>query len=80
MGPKGKGDFFEVVLFFDKNGELEKVEPGKNTKEYEVQWIPSLEGLNFFSATAVLYGHGSPGYTVYKTSSGYIRVRKPQKK
>jgi len=78
METKGKGDFFEVVLTFDDNGELVKVEPSKNTEGYKVEEIKSLEGLKFYSSTVLLYGHGSPGYVIYKTSTGYIKVTKPQ--
>lgn len=78
METKGKGDFFEVVLTFGDNGELVKVEPSKNTEGYKVEEIESLEGLKFYSANVLLYGHGSPGYVIYKTSTGYIKVAKPQ--
>lgn len=75
---KGNGDEFEVRLIFDDNGELADVRPLKGTKGYERIEIGTLRGKNFFSSTTVLYGHGSPGYTIYKTSSGYIQIIKPQ--
>ena len=76
--PKSKRDFFELVFFFDDDGQLEKVEPAKNTEGYTVDLIKSLDGLNFFCATTLHYGHGSPGYIVIKTSAGEIIIRKPQ--
>jgi hypothetical protein len=75
---KGNGDEFEVRLIFDDNGELADVQPGEGTEKYERIQIDTLRGKNFFSSTTVLYGHGSPGYTVYKTRSGYIIITKPQ--
>ncbi len=75
---KGNGDEFEVRLIFDDNGELADVQPVKGTEGYQRDNLDTLKGKNFFSATTVLYGHGSPGYTVYKTRSGYLIITKPQ--
>jgi hypothetical protein len=76
--PKSKRDFFELVFYFDDDGQLERVEPGKNTEGYKVEEIKSLDGLNFYCATALLYGHGSPGFTTIRLGSGYIKIIKPQ--
>lgn len=72
------GDEFDVTLKFDENGELYDVVPINPGREYKVEKLTTLRDLNFYQATVVLYGHGSPGYTVYKTTDGYIIVRKPQ--
>ncbi len=72
------GDVFEVQLVFDGNGQLVDVQPGTDTKGYTVETVNSLQGRNLFSASTVLYGHGSPGYTIYRTSAGYKIVYKPQ--
>lgn len=75
---KGNGDEFDVRLVFDDNGELDDVQPGEGTKGYKREKIETLRGRNFFSSTNLFYGHGSPGYTIYKTKSGYIMITKPQ--
>ena len=72
------GDKFEVILVFDDEGQLADVQPGTGTKGYQRKRINELIGKNIFSATALFYGHGSPGYTIYKTTSGYIQIIKPQ--
>jgi hypothetical protein len=75
----GNGDTFEVKLIFDDNGELADVEPGNGTEGYKKEKLEgNLRGKNFFSASVVLYGHGSPGYTIYKTTGGYVIIIKPQ--
>jgi len=71
-------DEFEVKLIF-KNGELDDVEP--LVKDYKKSMLPQEEGLmglNIMSCTSALLGHGSPGYTIFKTTRGYIIIRKPQ--
>jgi hypothetical protein len=72
------GDKFEVILIFDDNGQLADVQPGKGTQGYERKRINEFNSEKIFCKTALLYGHGSPGYTIYKTTSGYIQIIKPQ--
>jgi hypothetical protein len=78
MSQKKLGDKFEVILVFDDDGKLADVQPGKGTKGYERKKINEFNPKKIFSETALLYGHGSPGYTIYKTTSGYIQIIKPQ--
>lgn len=72
-------DEFEVKLIF-KNGELFDVEPlGQDYEKGKI--LPQekgLMGLNIMSSTSLLLGHGSPGYTIYRTTRGYVIIRKPQ--
>jgi hypothetical protein len=72
------GDKFEVILVFDNEGQLADVQPGVGTKGYQRKKINELIGKNIFSANVLFYGHGSPGYTIYKTTNGYIQIIKPQ--
>jgi hypothetical protein len=72
------GDKFEVILVFDDEGQLADVQPGKGTEGYERKRIKKFNKEKIFCETALLYGHGSPGYTIYKTTNGYIQIIKPQ--
>jgi hypothetical protein len=77
-GKKKLGDKFEVILVFGDDGRLADVQPGTGTKDYKREEIYELNLKNIFSESALLYGHGSPGYTIYHTTSGYIKIEKPQ--
>jgi hypothetical protein len=78
MKGENLGDKFEVILIFDDEGQLADVQPGKGTKGYKRKKIEKFNKEKIFCETALLYGHGSPGYTIYKTTSGYIQIIKPQ--
>lgn len=78
-------DKFELTLIFDEAGELYDVLPGRGTEGYKreepkknLQDLCEKSGLRILSGTIMLYGHGSPGWVIYRTSQGYIRVWKPQ--
>ena len=73
------GESVKVEMIFDpETGELLDINPleGKKTELGKVINIESLQeaGLNKFTQGAYLYGWGSPGCVIYRTSRGYIRI------
>jgi hypothetical protein len=73
------GERIKIEMVFDqKTGELLDVIPleGKRTELGMVIDAKELQeaGLKRFTHGSYLFGWGSPGCVVYKTSSGYVRV------
>ena len=71
-----------VILVFDNNGELEDVKPGeggnktvigKPGQPLDIARLTEA-GMKQLQLHPFLYGFGSPGCVVFKTSNGYIRI------
>jgi len=66
----------ELRLYFDKKGDLVKVEP-INPKNYKVERIPDLYGEKIGGAASLMFGRSSPQCTywyTYKMGGGYERI------